>query len=635
MCKIFYRLQFLTLSLWTTAAFAEPEVIPAVIVKSNKMLISPSNSIKTIISQNDIARSNLKSVSQILQTFSGLQIHDTSGNDTQSAVSMRGFGTNAASNTLVLWNGAPLINPDLSTPNLNLISVSSIKSIEILSSSESVLYGDQAVGGVINIITDKAKNPETTLACSVGNFNSKECVATLNQAYKQIHYQMNLNAKNTNNYRQHSDYSQRNLTTMLGYDYANGHIDFDATVANIKMQFAGALTAAQVRENRRQAANDTDYFNHWSGLYHLKHKQLLNDDWQLETDVFRNEMHGEGFLGAPFTQLRVTNFIKSQVSGHLARLHLQTGLDLQADHYKLASSFGVTQDHQQKFNMFALSKISVSDKLTLASGFRAAKQKDQLNSFENIDTTNHALATTLGLHYKLASYADIFIKRASSFRFPKADENSDTATSRGYLKTQCGVSYESGIHFDNPYVQTTFSVYQLNLNNEIAYDPLQTPSHPFGVNTNYDLTTRNGLSLQTQLLLDDHFTLRTQYDYVNARFEQGNYAGKTIPLVAAHNVNLQLDYFFENWRMFSEWFYTGSEYPDNDNANVTNKIGGYSVFNVGFKYVYRQFTFSARINNLFNKDYYQYTIYQPSLQKNFFYPTAERNFFIDVKYVLQ
>ena len=51
----------------------------------------------------------------------------------------------------------------------------------------------------------------------------------------------------------------------MGYSFI-----FDYQLANEMMQYPGALTAAQVFQDRRQAANTTDYFRDWNGLFHFK-----------------------------------------------------------------------------------------------------------------------------------------------------------------------------------------------------------------------------------------------------------------------------------------------------------------------------------------------------------------------------
>src|SRR5436190_8612328 len=125
--------------------FAETsQVIPPIVVK--KKPFSLTSGTANVISQQDIITSGDANLSQVLQNLGGIQLQNVSANGNQVLLSLRGFGANASSNTLLLINGIPLVNPDLAPPDLNAIPLSQIKSIVIIAGSESVLYGDQAVG---------------------------------------------------------------------------------------------------------------------------------------------------------------------------------------------------------------------------------------------------------------------------------------------------------------------------------------------------------------------------------------------------------------------------------------------------------------------------------------------------------
>ena len=67
---------------------------------------------------------------------------------------MGGFGENGYGRTLILVNGRAVNRPDMAGVNWQLIPLESVKRIEVVKGAMSSLYGDQAVAGVINIITE-------------------------------------------------------------------------------------------------------------------------------------------------------------------------------------------------------------------------------------------------------------------------------------------------------------------------------------------------------------------------------------------------------------------------------------------------------------------------------------------------
>lgn len=611
--------------------------VPAVVVKKPKILANvQSNGPKKIITRDEISAQGVSSLSQALQSLGGVQLQDTTGNGSQVLLSMRGFGSNATSNTLFMVNGIPITNPDMAPPDLNAIPVQEIEYIEITAGSESVLYGDQAVGGIINVVTRQTFNRQLILSCALGSFDQKNCYAAFSHHYKNVSGGLGILSNATNNYRDHNHYNQRLLSGQIDSPYATGDIEFDFKIANEKMLYPGALTADEVEDDRRQSNNNTDFFSDDNSFYHAKHQQHLNDQWRIETDLMYRDLAGHGVLTFPFTQNRTIDYIKPQVIGAIAKTTVKMGIEAEGDQYNLHTDFGQTDDTLQKYSLFMLVNTPLSEKLMLAMGARGAEQRNQLESNTDTNSLNRALATTLGVTMQFSPIFKGYVREAGSFRFPKADENASTAPGVAGLKTQRGIAYEAGLHFLQKQYEATISLFQLNLRDEITFDPTQTPEDPFGTNRNYAPTKRYGISLAENVALTDKLSVGSQYNYVNARFQRGVNAGNRIPLVSENIIHLGVNYqLLEHVNLYTEALLTGNQYPANDDANVLPSIGGYTTYNINCRYVYRQFTASMRINNIFNKYYYFYTVYQPVMPFETFYPAPGINGLLSLKYVFE
>ncbi len=123
----------------TPSAFAQPRELTSVPV--------------TVIDSETIKNSKASNVAELLRGQAGLHVSDLFGDGSQASIDLRGFGPTAVNNTLILVDGKRLNNSsDQGAPDLTSIAIDDIEQIEIIQGSAGVLYGNQAVGGVINII---------------------------------------------------------------------------------------------------------------------------------------------------------------------------------------------------------------------------------------------------------------------------------------------------------------------------------------------------------------------------------------------------------------------------------------------------------------------------------------------------
>ena len=108
-----------------------------------------------MITAEEIAHSPAQTLQEIIAQVPGVQLTSLFGgvNGAKTSVDLRGFGAFATSNTLVLINGRRLNDIDMAGVDFSTIPRDSIERIEITrGNSGAVLYGDNAVGGVINIV---------------------------------------------------------------------------------------------------------------------------------------------------------------------------------------------------------------------------------------------------------------------------------------------------------------------------------------------------------------------------------------------------------------------------------------------------------------------------------------------------
>lgn len=187
----------------------------------------------TLISKKQIAAAGSTRLKNILEEQTGiLFVTDASG---FSGVQLQGV---ESAYTLILINGVPLIGRSAGALDLERVSVSNIKQIEIVKGPSSSLYGSEAIGGVINIITE---NPSYDIQKSNLYFYGKggakeEFDFSFDYLYKKnalgIRGAVNVNYVSAFDLSPSSpaitSEAQQNMTADFGISYAfNKRLDFD------------------------------------------------------------------------------------------------------------------------------------------------------------------------------------------------------------------------------------------------------------------------------------------------------------------------------------------------------------------------------------------------------------------------
>jgi vitamin B12 transporter len=132
-------------------------LLPETVVTATRMT-TPSRTVGsaiTVISREDLERRQIRFVSDALRRVPGVSVNRSGGFGSFTGLRLRGAEANQ---TLVLIDGVEANDPALgSRYDFGELLVSDIERIEILRGPQSALYGSDAVGGVVNIITRRGK----------------------------------------------------------------------------------------------------------------------------------------------------------------------------------------------------------------------------------------------------------------------------------------------------------------------------------------------------------------------------------------------------------------------------------------------------------------------------------------------
>ena len=138
---------------------AEPVALPPVVVSAGRVeqRLADVPTHTTVLTRDDIERSAAQTVDDLLREVPGFSLFRRSSslvaNPTTQGVSLRGIGPSGVSRTLVLLDGVPLNDPFGGWVYWSKVPLESIERIEVVRGGGSALYGNYALGGVINIVT--------------------------------------------------------------------------------------------------------------------------------------------------------------------------------------------------------------------------------------------------------------------------------------------------------------------------------------------------------------------------------------------------------------------------------------------------------------------------------------------------
>ncbi len=607
-----------------------------------------------VLTSDEIESSGATTSSELLRGIPGVQIDDLFGNGTQTNISVRGFSSTANANTLVLVNGRRLNYSDTASPDIHHIFPKDIERIEVLVGSAGSLYGDQAVGGVINIITKRPSENRHRVSTRLGSFDYRGIQFNSSMKLSEsLGYRLSAETFETDHYRDHNAEENSNFSGILEYSQGDNSIFAEVQKIDDELELPGALVEADYEDDPTQINSGfaNDFINEETSVVRFGYKRDLGDH-EFNIDTTQRETDADvrqSFQNTPSPDVgfvaRKHEAINPKLSG-IIRAGFDTpyvvGIDLERTDFDLEipNQFFTTEaSNEQKIDSLYFQVMpKLTEMLQLTFGMRNSSLENDLDYFDALSTQvdteveDDVTVAELGLSYLLDDQTRLTFRYDENFRFAKIDEFSQTEAPT-ILDTQTGESFEIGIDITRGDQRVILSIYQLDLEDEIEFDPTLGPDFgfgPIGLNTNLDKTRRQGLTLSWLSQISRDFSLRTELGLVDAKFESGVFKGNDISGVADEIVKIRGNYQITNFiATYLEVHYTSPMHAQGDNANQSDKIDSVTVINAGVGYQYKACDLSLRINNLADEEYADFitNFFVPAFQ-----PSPERNFMLTAGY---
>lgn len=510
----------------------------------------------TVITADEIRRAGVTDVNAAIRKIGGVYGRNSLDGSPDFGLDLRGFGTNSSQNLVVVVDGVRVSESELSNVILSTIPIDMVERIEINRGGASVLYGEGATGGVINIVTKRpvAHSAGGSMTAEAGQFRERELRGAVHQGWDGFAADGAVDARHNDNYRDNNNYKQVDVSAGAQWFSKEGRMGFRYEGAREDMRFAGSLSEAQFSANPRQTTSPNDFGSLDSDrLTGFITRHIGNLD--LAAELSHREKTGKATYVSPGVYTSEATSKQTQFSPRVRQLgeiggmtnEVVAGLDLMRWNRVTNSAYDNYPSRQEATQrskaLYARDEIKFDPAHNgrLAAGVRRELfDKDYDDGYGGKYNSVQGLnAWELQGSYAVLPALEAFAKAGQSYRVANSDENSLTPMGKP-LQAQTSHDLELGASYGDAQRKVTARVFRSNLSNEIFYDPTLVVSGMKGFNTNLDPTRREGFELDGEARVARDWTVSGHYQHVNATFRAGVNAGHQMVLVPKNIVTARL-----------------------------------------------------------------------------------------------
>ena len=611
---------------FTHAAFAADKIeLEDITVKANRFERKESETTyaSEAYTSKQIESSGAATLYEFLAQQTSLNVLSSYGNKATPSINMRGYGNeNGNQNVVVTLDGQRLNNIDGQGQLLGAIPLSNIERIEISKGSGSVIYGDGATSGAIQIYTKKKSG--VTVSTSLGNYGQKN--SYINAGISEQHFDLSANLAHDSfdgfskkDGSGHKDQSTSNTQNVkLGIKPLDGlRIFAEGTSSRNDIRYVSPLTKAQFKDDPRNVG-----LNFLGNPSTYTHQSLDTDQWRLGTEYSISDhikltaTHFQEDKTSAFTTFvadydyRGNDFAISFNGDAISAIVGYQSFD---GDRKSVSSFSATnnttKDNRAVFLQTEYQPLWISDALTLSAGARQEKVSYRYAPVTgtSLSDSEHLSAWDIGLNYQFNSALSGFANYNKSFQAPDVDRFFDFGgTFNGFISPAKVKTINIGINHTSQANRLKISMFHANLDNEMYL--FKAPPFTF-LNTNLDKSHKYGFEIQDAFNINEQLATSFIYNYTRAKVDRETQDGvtlngKNLPGVPKHTLVANLNYkFFDhaNLNISHTWRSKAYAYDDFQN-NFSQKQASYNSTNLAASYQYKNLNFFAAINNLFEQE---------------------------------
>jgi len=606
----------------------------------------------TVVTQDQIQQSNARTTVDLLRDQKDVVVRDFYGNGKTASVDLRGFGETAPLNVLVLVDGRRVNAIDLSGVDWTQIPLDQVERIEIVRGAGSVLYGDNAVGGVINIITKKPEKPFSAQVEGVwGSYGYNRESGSVSGKSGPFSALLNAAYSGTEGYRDNGFLRTKDLGGNVTYSpNENFALSLSGSLHSDDAGLPGGLPRALYETDRRATLRPDDQAKTDDGYGALGLKTNFGAWGRLEANLsYQHRNVKDDFRSYAFQDdrdLTVWGFtpryiLEKPLWGHGNKLiagadYYHAESDVDSESVFMGTTFSNRLEVTKKsLGLYFLDEFSVLDNLLLTLGYRqewVSYDLFQASPRAQEEEKDHEPAYNASLSYLFGKRSSAFLSFRRSFRFPVSDELIQFFPSfrvNPNIKPQTGYDYEAGVrHAFTENIEANLTLFWIDLDNEIFFNP-----ETF-TNENYPKTRRQGVEIGARVRPFPLLSLWGNYTYVKAVLKGGGpFSGNEIPGVpkSKGSVGVSLD-LGKGFQFNTAVTAVGSRYFISDFANRLDPLDAYYTLDAKLTFAWKGLKAFVGVNNLTNQKFAEWGVTNASGTTELLYASPTRNFLGGISY---
>ena len=582
--------------------------LEAVVVTATK--ISTVDTAATFASEvyhtAEIESSSARSLYDFLDQNSSITVLPSYGNPYAQKIDMRGYGIgDGYQNIVVTLNGRRMNNIDMVPQLLSSISLNDIERIEITKGSGSVVYGDGATAGSIQIYTKDAER--SRISASLGNYGAQS--GSFSSGLLTDYFSLSVSADHAEldgysatditGYKDESDSnSSRIMLRLFPSDRVELSIGQDQS--RINTRYVGGITLAEFNSDPAQNSGNTytpQQFETTTTTLGLI--TSLDDQTELTIhhaaeDKISNYLNGWGRADYDYQSNEI------RINQNQGPLQWTAGIQ-QFDGDRIKSGSNTTTKKNR--GTFIQGQYQ-QGKTTYSMGGR----------YETVDYTyapvsgstlqdDHELSSyDFGINHQLNNQLSLFSNLNGAFQAPDIDRFFNWGgTFNGFIVPAESTTLNFGTNHITSSNKAKLTLFWSELDNEIYY------YKSGNKNTNINQSHKYGVELQNRHQHENGIKSSVNYAYTRAIIDReddgaGSYDGKDLPGVSRHTLSFSAQYKLDSQSALTlSHTYRSSTYAAEDFSNsFSQKQKAYHSTNLSYRYTVKEdLELSAGIDNLF------------------------------------